>query len=56
MNFENIIKKELSKFVKHVELEIPKDNKFGDYAFPCFALSKLTKKDPSSIANNLSSN
>lgn len=36
-------------------IEIPKDSSLGDYAFPCFALSKIQKKSPAEIAKNLSS-
>jgi len=36
-------------------LEIPKDSKLGDYAFPCFALAKTLKKDPIIIAKEISS-
>ncbi len=35
-------------------LEIPPDPKMGDYAFPCFSLSKILKKSPNSIATELS--
>jgi len=36
-------------------LEIPKDSSKGDYAFPCFALSKEMKKSPNHIALDLAS-
>lgn len=35
-------------------VEIPKDRKNGDYAFPCFRLAKLMKKNPAQIAAELS--
>ena len=35
-------------------LEIPPDPKLGDYAFPCFILSKTLKKSPVEIAKELS--
>ncbi len=31
-------------------IEIPPDNKLGDYAFPCFSLAKKLKKNPHEIA------
>lgn len=34
-------------------IEIPKDNKNGDYAFPCFRLAKELKKAPQIIANEI---
>lgn len=35
-------------------IETPKSSELGDYAFPCFTLSKEFKKDPKQIANELS--
>lgn len=55
---ENIVKL-LSKNIKlkkeEIEnlLEIPPDQKMGDYAFPCFTLSKKQKKNPVEIALEL---
>ena len=40
--------------VKNLSLEIPKDIEHGDYAFPCFQLSKELKKNPIEIALELS--
>ena len=37
-------------------VEIPPDDKLGDYAFPCFILSKKLKKAPDKIASDLASN
>ncbi|BBO16471.1 arginine--tRNA ligase [Candidatus Brocadia pituitae] len=34
-------------------LEIPPDFKMGDYAFPCYSLSKTLKKSPNAIAGEL---
>lgn len=34
-------------------IEIPKDSKLGDYAFPCFSLAKTFKKNPTEIAKSL---
>ena len=39
-------------FIKEL-LEIPKDSDMGDYAFPCFLLSKELKKSPQMIASEL---
>ncbi len=36
-------------------LEIPPDDKLGDYAFPCFGLAKKFKKAPDKIAAELAS-
>jgi arginyl-tRNA synthetase len=36
-----------------ISLEIPPDTKLGDYAFPCFSLSKKLKKSPLQIAQEL---
>ena len=44
----NIDKKELETYI-----EIPKDNKNGDYSFPCFNLAKELKKAPPMIANEI---
>ena len=34
-------------------IEIPKDDKNGDYAFPCFRLAKTMKKSPQAIAEEI---
>ena len=34
-------------------IEVPPDPKMGDYAFPCFTLSKKIKKNPNEIAKEL---
>jgi arginyl-tRNA synthetase len=39
---------ELEKYI-----EIPPDNKMGDYAFPCFKLAKTLKKAPTVIASEI---
>ena len=36
-------------------IEIPKDSKLGDYAFPCFILAKTEKKNPAEIAKSIAS-
>ncbi len=43
-----IDKKELLSYI-----EVPKDNKNGDYSFPCFRLAKELKKAPQMIANEI---
>jgi len=48
----SLLKKETK--LKKINLEIPPDPKLGDYAFPCFQLSKSMKKNPVEIAKNLS--
>jgi len=40
--------------VKEINLEVPPDPKLGDFAFPCFILSKTMKKNPVEIAQYLS--
>ena len=37
-------------------IEIPKDSKNGDYAFPCFRLAKTLKKSPQIIATEIKAN
>ena len=44
----NIDKKELLNYI-----EVPKDNKNGDYSFPCFKLAKELKKAPQVIAEEI---
>ena len=44
----NIDKQEIEK-----NIEIPKDEKMGDYAFPCFRLAKSFGKAPNLIAEEL---
>jgi arginyl-tRNA synthetase len=44
----NLNEKELGTYI-----EIPKDTKNGDYAFPCFRLAKELKKAPPQIANEI---
>ncbi|MDP2951223.1 MAG: arginine--tRNA ligase, partial [bacterium] len=34
-------------------IEIPPDEKLGDYSFPCFSLAKIYKKNPAEIAKEL---
>ena len=52
--FEKAIQKGLKDSgVKDTQLEIPPDSSMGDYAFPCFPLSKKFKKSPNEIAQDL---
>jgi len=46
-----LLKKETK--LKDIKLEIPPDLTMGDYAFPCFQLSKKYKKSPKDIASDL---
>jgi len=53
--FKEEIIKSIKKEVKEdIELEIPPKPELGDYAFPCFSLSKIYKKNPNEIASDLS--
>ncbi len=58
-NFKQEIAKQIAKATnleeKELEayIEIPKDVKNGDYAFPCFRLAKELKKAPPQIANEI---
>lgn len=36
-------------------IEIPPNDQMGDFAFPCFSLSRILRKNPVAIANELSS-
>ena len=47
-----LLKKETK--LKEIKLEVPPDPNLGDFAFPCFQLSKKYKKNPVEIAQNLS--
>lgn len=59
INFKQEIAKEIAKVINlkgeelEAYLEIPKDNKNGDYAFPCFRLAKELRKAPQQIANEI---
>ena len=58
-DFKQEISNKISKIVNINEeelktyIEIPKDTKNGDYAFPCFRLAKSLKKSPQVIANEI---
>ena len=47
-----LLKKEAK--LSNINLEIPPSSELGDYAFPCFTLSKKHKKNPNEIAKGLS--
>lgn len=59
VNFKEKIANQIAKAIpidrKELEsyIEIPKDSKNGDYAFPCFRLAKELKKAPQQIANEI---
>ena len=59
LNFKQEIASYIAKVVemdsKEIQdfIEIPKDTKLGDYAFPCFRLAKALKKAPPAIASEL---
>jgi arginyl-tRNA synthetase len=59
MDFKNVIAELIHKETglskdKILEIiEVPPDHKMGDYAFPCFILSKELKKSPQTIALEL---
>ena len=54
MDFKQNIISALKKEVKDVVLEIPPSPELGDFAFPCFVLAKIKKKNPVQIAKELS--
>ncbi|MEM4637814.1 MAG: arginine--tRNA ligase [Candidatus Woesearchaeota archaeon] len=59
MDFKKYVAKKIHEVtdlsLKDIEslIEIPPDSKLGDYAFPCFVLSKKLKQSPSNIAISL---
>ena len=59
LDFKEKISEEISKITQidknelYEYIEMPSDNKMGDYAFPCFRLAKTMKKSPQIIANEL---
>jgi arginyl-tRNA synthetase len=50
-HIQSFLKKEAD--VANAQLEIPPNPELGDYAFPCFSLSKQLKKAPQQIAKEL---
>ena len=56
MDYETAILSLLKKHVNEeseLKLEVPPNSEFGDFAFPCFGLSKVQKKSPQLIAHDL---
>lgn len=59
LDFKKEIAKMLANAIEYEEkeleeyIEIPKDTKMGEYAFPCFRLAKELKKSPIMIANDI---
>lgn len=50
----NHLEKKLNKNEIERLIEIPPDEKMGDFAFPCFSLARLFRKNPADIAKQLS--
>ncbi|MBW2974714.1 arginine--tRNA ligase [Candidatus Woesearchaeota archaeon] len=55
MDFKEEIIKVLKKETKakEINLEVPPNPELGDYAFPCFSLAKVFRKNPAEIAEEL---
>jgi arginyl-tRNA synthetase len=55
-NVIRILKEQIDLPTEELEglVEVPPDEKLGDYAFPCFVLSKKLKKPPDKIAAEIS--
>jgi len=51
---QQIIKLLKKQNIKNINLEIPPSPDLGDYAFPCFSLTKKFKKSPVEIAQEIS--
>lgn len=62
LDFKQVIAKEISKQTELSEneiyewIEVPTDEKLGDFSFPCFRLAKTMKKAPQMIAEELKTN
>ncbi len=62
IDFKEQIAKEISKNVNlpkeeiYEYIEVPSDEKMGDFSFPCFKLAKELKKAPQMIAEDLKQN
>ncbi len=58
-DFKKYIANEISKIIEvsdeeiYINIEMPKDNSNGDYAFPCFSLAKALRKAPQMIAGEI---
>lgn len=60
MNYKNYIAQKLNvdgidKQTLETYIEIPPNNEMGDFALPCFKLSKILRSSPIAIAQNLQS-
>lgn len=60
INYKEEIAKLLNGLIEGMEyeeilsiIEVPTDEKMGDYAFPCFKLAKILRKAPPAIAGDL---
>ncbi len=60
VNFKELVAQKISKILKQVDIEeiknsieVPPQREMGDFAFPCFKLSKILKKSPIIIATDL---
>lgn len=51
-NIKQAIKENIGQNLE-IDLELPPDPKFGDYAFSCFTLAKILGKNPAEVATNL---
>lgn len=62
MNYRNIIAGKLAAYLNLDEdminklVEVPPKSDMGDFAFPCFQLSKTIKKSPNLIAIDIKEN
>lgn len=63
IDFKDIIAKIIIKQIDEMSLddvknmiEVPKEKANGDYAFPCFGLSKILRKSPMIIAEEIKEN
>jgi arginyl-tRNA synthetase len=55
MNYKELVANQLKAIlaVEEVSFETPKDNSFGDFAYPCFLLSKQRRQAPMQIAKEI---
>jgi len=49
----NLINKNYNLNIDNILIEIPENYNFGDFALPCFQFSKILKKSPNIISNEL---
>lgn len=43
-------------YTSEIKLEVPPDEKIGDYAYPCFTIARMAKRKPFDIAMEIKSN